>query len=242
MRSDSGQSMTEFAAGASVMALLLLGVLTLAGYQEIDRRGVLASRQLAWQQSWRQEPADIAAVARGLHQMHLADSGAHDPHGRRLLVAEEDVVIQSQAADLSGVAGVAGQAMLSPLRIASGFLGAGFDLSAEGLTQGLVESRIAPIESLPEPFASLELRLQARHGLLADAWHAGGIGHVRQRAGGLVPTNRLQALNAVWRPLSLPLGILEPSLRKLCFGLIEPDRIPEDRLGSGRTPLPDACP
>jgi hypothetical protein len=65
---------------------------------------------------------------------------------------------------------------------------------------------------------------------------------VRQRAGGLVPTNRLQALNAVWRPLSLPLGILEPSLRKLCFGLIEPDRIPEDRLGSGRTPLPDACP
>lgn len=242
MRFESGQSMAEFAAGASVMALLLLGVLTLAGYQEIDRRGVAASRQLSWQQSWSQEPPDTAAVARALHRMHLADGGARDPHGRRLLVAEEDLAIQSQAADLPGLADTAGEAMLSPLRIASGFLGGGFDLSVGGLTQGLVESRIAAVESLPEPFGSLELRLQARHALLADAWHAGGVAHVRQRAGGLVPASRLQALNAVWRPLSAPLGILEPSLRRLCFGLIEPDRIPEDRLGSGRTALPDSCP
>lgn len=242
MRAESGQSMTEFAAGASVMSLLLLGVLALAGYQEIDRRGTVSARQLAWQQDWLPESADAAATARVLHQMHMVDSGAREPQGRRLLVAEEDLVIQSEAIALSGVAGVAAQAMLSPLRIASGFLGAGFDLSAGGLTQGVVQSRIAPVESLPEPFGSLELRLQAHHALLADAWHAGSVGHVHQRAGGLVPTSRLQALNAVWRPLSLPLGILEPSLRKLCFGLIEPDRIPEDRLGSGQTALPDACP
>jgi hypothetical protein len=234
--------MTEFAAGASVMSLLLLGVLALGGYQEIDRRGAVSARQLAWQQSWGQEPADADATRRSLHQLHLADGGARDPHGRQLLVAEEDLTIHSEGAALSGVAGVAAQALLSPLRTASGFLGAGFDLSADGLSEGVVQSRIAPVGSLPEPFGSLELRLQARHALLSDAWHAGSVGHVRQRAGGLVPASRLQALNEVWKPLSLPLGVVEPSLRKLCFGLIEPDRIPEDRLGNGRTALPDACP
>jgi hypothetical protein len=46
----------------------------------------------------------------------------------------------------------------------------------------------------------------------------------------------------MWRPLLAPLALLEPSLGDLCFGLIEPDRIPEDRLGAGRTALPRGCP
>ena len=37
MRQQAGQSMVEFAAGSSVLALLLLGTLALGSYQEADR-------------------------------------------------------------------------------------------------------------------------------------------------------------------------------------------------------------
>lgn len=233
--------MTEFAVGAAAMSLLLLAVLALGSFQEVDRRGVLAARHAAWQQDWSPDGMAPDARARLLHQVHLADNGARDPAGRRLLVAEDDLSLESGAVSPSGVAGTATQTLLSPLRTVSGFLGAGFDLSDGGLARGLVEVRIVPVDSLPEPFRSMELRLQAPYALLGDAWHAAGVPHVRQRAGGLVPASRLAALNAIWQPLSIPLGILEPSLRKLCFGLIEPDRIPEDRLGAGHTALPEAC-
>ena len=99
--------MTEFAAGASVMSLLLVGVLALAGYQEIDRRGIVSARQLAWQQSWWQGPVDTDATTRALHQTYLVDGGARDPQGRRLLVAEEDLTIHSENVTLSGAIGVA---------------------------------------------------------------------------------------------------------------------------------------
>ena len=78
--------------------------------------------------------------------------------------------------------------------------------------------------------------------LRADRVGAYGARDVATRAGGLVPTGLLRALNAIWQPLSVPLGVVEPSLGQLCLGLIEPDRIPEDRLGPGRTPLPGGCP
>ena len=66
MRRQSGQSMTEFAAGSALLVLLLLGALSLGGYQEADRRIVIAARQSAWQQSWL-PAADAPTLARQLH-------------------------------------------------------------------------------------------------------------------------------------------------------------------------------
>ena len=60
MRRQAGQSMAEFAAGSSVLALLLLGSLALGGFQESDRRLVLSARQAAWQQSWTPQHTDAA--------------------------------------------------------------------------------------------------------------------------------------------------------------------------------------
>jgi hypothetical protein len=141
-----------------------------------------------------------------------------------------------------GIAGAATDVMLAPLRVVGGFFGSGFDLADGALLHGNVRVTIGPLAGMPAPFNELELQLQASYGLLGDAWHAGSPRHVSDRVAGLVPTNRLSALNAIWRPFSVPLGVLEPSLRQLCFGLIEPDRIPEDRLGPGTTPLPGGCP
>lgn len=233
--------MTEFAVGAASLSLLLLGMLALGGYQEVDRRSVVAARQLAWQDSWLMAAADPAARVRQIHHAHFSDSGTLDPAGRLLLVGDDRLELEAGRAPPTGLAGTTAQALLLPLRTASGFLGAGFDLDESGLARGVVRAHIGPLRGMPAPFSTLELSLQTPYALLGDAWHAAGSTHVRARAAGLVPTGRLAAISNLWGPLSVPLGLLEPSLRGLCPGVIEPDRIPEDRLGPGHTPLPGAC-
>jgi hypothetical protein len=242
MKRQQGQSMTEFAVGAAVLSLLLLGTLALAGYQEVDRRLVIAARKSAWEQSWAAVTDPVGASPSSLHREFFDDSGVLEPTGRQLLVEEDDLNLQHGRREPTGIAGTTADVMLAPLRVASGFLGAGFDLSGRGLHEGSVRATVGPLARMPAPFDELELQLRAPYGLLGDAWHAAGLQHVMRRAGGLVPTGPLAALNAIWQPLSVPLGVLEPSLGQLCFGLIEPDRVPEDRLGPGRTPLPRGCP
>jgi hypothetical protein len=242
MKSQSGQSMVEFAVGSATLSLLLLGTLALAGYQEVDRRVVISARNSGWLESWSLMGTDARARVRAIHDESFSDSGVLEPMGRRLLVEETGLELTTGRGQPSGIAGGAGDLLLAPLRVSSGFLGRAFDLSERGLFLGHVRATIGAMAGMPEPFSHFELRLESPYALLGDAWHAGSAGHVRDRAAGLVPSSRLAAFSTIWRPLALPLGILEPSLRQLCFGLIEPDRIPEDRLGPGRTSLPGDCP
>lgn len=242
MRPQAGQSMAEFAAGSAVLALLLLGSLAMGGFQESDRRLALAARQSTWQQSWAPPHGDAAMHARELHRRNFADAGSMDPTGRQLLVGEDDLAVSAGYHEATGVAGTSAELMVAPLRTVSGFLGAGFDLRDDGIMRGSLTARLEPLTALPRPFDTLELQFNAPYALLGDAWHAGGTRHVQERAGGLVPATRLAALNSIWRPLAAPLSIVEPSLGQLCLGAVEADRIPEDRLGPGRTPLPGRCP
>lgn len=242
MKLQHGQSMTEFAVGAATLSLLLLGALVLAGYIEVDRRVVIAAREQAWQAALPSATADARTLAHNVHRHALADSGVRDPTGRRQLVQEDGVVVESTRRQLNGAAGSAHQFLLTPLRITTGFLGPQFDLADPGLFQGTIRVAVEGIAGMPKPFDGLELQLQSGYSLLGDAWHAGGVRHVQERTEGLVPVGALRALGAIWQPLSVPLGVVEPSLRQLCFGLIEADRVPEDRLGPGRTPLAGACP
>lgn len=240
MMGQRGQSMAEFAAGSAVLSLLLLGTLTLGGYQEVDRRGVIAARQASWQQAWRHD-ADLPALAMALHRAHFSDSGVNDPTGRHLLVAEGQVEVAATRETPAGAAGAATTVLLAPLQ-AFTLLDDSFDLPVQTMLQGHVGTRIERQPALPAPFDTLDLTLASSFALLGDGWNAAGVAHVAARAGALVPTARLGALRDIWRPLSAPLSLLEPALRQLCLGLIEPDRIPEDRLGPGRTPLPGSCP
>ncbi len=234
-----GQSMAEFAAGSAALSLVLLGTLTLGSYQEVDRRGVEAAREAAWQQVWRSE-VQAAELAADLHRAHFSDSGVSDPLGRHLLVAADQVAVDAQQVAPGGVAGAATTLMLAPPRAFSFFDGS-FDLPEQTLHQGSVTSHIEPQAALPAPFDRLDVQLSASYALLGDPWNAAGAAHVAARAGGLVPTARLRGLQEIWRPLSAPLSLFEPALRDLCLGLIEPDRVPEDRLGPGRADLPGTC-
>lgn len=242
MRPQRGQSLTEFAIGAAAFALIMLGSITLAGYQEVQRRTAFAARQGAFEAAWVGRRADYATTMRNVLVQHLDDPALIDAVGHTPYVDTAALIAQASELPAPGVAGTALRAMVEPLRMAGGFLGDSFDLSADRLLSGLLTVPISPLPRLPQPFASMTLQLQQPMQLMTDAWNAASPQHVRDRSAGLVPTTAMAGLQSLWRPLLAPLRLVEPSLGELCLGLIEPDRIPEDRLGTGNTPRPRICP
>ncbi len=242
MTLQRGQSMTEFAVGLAAMTLLLLGSITIAGYQEVQRRIAIAARQAAFQGAWLGTRAGRADTLRRVAEFHLDDPGLIDAVGRGRYVNSSDITVAASAQPAPGLAHGAAVAMVEPLRVAGGFFGGDFDLSADGLLDGSISVDIAPGPYRPEPFDAISVQLRQPFALMTDAWNAAGVTQVRSRTAGLVPTTTLSGLQALWRPLLAPLALIEPSLSQLCLGIIEADRLPEDRLGTGRTALPGRCP
>lgn len=242
MRRACGQSLVEFAAGAAAMSLLLLGTVLLAGYQEVDRRGLFAARQQAHEGAWLGGRVPQATQVRALYSAQLADPGVSAPFDGHQYIAEDGLAVEEGETGAGGAAATAADVMLQPLRAAGGFLNPAFDLANDGLVRGVVRSRLLPPAGAPAPFGSLALELAAPYALLGDAWHAGGATHVVRRTGGLVPGSTLTGLARIWQPLLAPVRLIEPSFGELCLGMVEAERIPEDRLGAGTTPLPRRCP
>jgi hypothetical protein len=241
MNRQAGQSMTEFAVGMAAMALMLLGSVTIAAYQETQRRAAIAARQASFEGAWLGRRHDSAAVARRAAELHLQDASLVDAFGERY-IDPADISAVASTGPAPGRAQTAARAMVEPLRVAGGFLGRDFDLRTDGLLTGTIDVAIQPNPALPQPFSGMSVELQQPFALMTDAWNASAASHVRSRTAGLVPTSTLSGLQALWRPLLAPLSLVEPSLSRLCLGIIEPDRVPEDRLGAGRSALPGRCP
>jgi hypothetical protein len=235
VRQVSGQSMVEFSIALSSLSLLLLGTVTVAGYQEAQRRTVFAARHAAFDALWQGGRTPSQPDQKGLFADHFDDAGLTDATGATRLVDSSGLSVHSSNDDVPGQAAIATRFLLTPLRVASGFLGISFDLSAQGYERVRVETRIAPQRQLPEPFASLELTLSQSAALVGDGWNAADSAQVRTRSAGLVPTQQLSGLSAIWRVLATPLSVFEPGLNELCLGLIEPEGVPADRLGTHDT-------
>jgi hypothetical protein len=241
MNHQRGQSMVEFAVGASVVALLLLGTVTIGGLQEVQRRGIVAAREAAFFGTWVGQRVGNAALRNQLAGAHFDDAGLENATGRARLAGKGDVSLTASTMGAPGRSAAAVQTLITPLQVAGGFLGGGFDLRDSGYRTGVLRTQISGTAGLPTPFDNLRLRFDQPYALLGDAWASGSPLQVERRAGGLVPSHALTSLSALWRPFTAALGLLEPSLRQLCLGLIEPDRVPEDRLGPGPRQGPARC-
>src|SRR5690242_5891184 len=95
MRRHSGQSMAEFAACAAVLALLLLGTATISGYQEVQRRGVVAAREAAFEGAWLAGRAGSRPLQEQLAQQHFSDPGLTNATGRAAVVDPDAVRLSS---------------------------------------------------------------------------------------------------------------------------------------------------
>jgi hypothetical protein len=242
MISVRGQSSAEFAAGVAVLGALALGSISIGGLQEVQRRGIVAAREAAFQGEWLARHGGGDSLSLQLGNEHFNDAGLTNATGTSRMLQSGDVSLWADVSGAPGRGAAAVDFLLRPLRTVGGFLGGGFDLDDSGFQSGIVSAEVRGADQMPAPFRSLHLRFDQPYALLGDNWSASGPPHAGRRAAGLVPTHVLTPLAAIWRPMSAPLALFEPSLRELCFGLIEPDRVPEDRLGPGSRQAVATCP
>ncbi|MEN9704675.1 MAG: hypothetical protein RLZZ393_554 [Pseudomonadota bacterium] len=238
--------MAEFALVTGVFVLLVLGTALLYRFHEIQRQALVAAREAAFSGMWLQGRIAPEVLQRGIRRRHFDRPGWVDPTGNEALPGRDDaVMVQVSNAAPPGKAPGAVAVALQPLRAVGGFLGPGFDLPMDRHAQARVDVTLAPIVHLPEPLDSLHPLLSAHLGLLGDEWMASGPGVVASRTAGLMPAGFLRAQSAWIKPLLWPASLIEPAIAQLCLGLIEPDRVPEDRLSataaSRRQPGDPSC-
>jgi hypothetical protein len=240
---QGGQAMTEFAVGVSAFSLLAVGTLTIAGFQEAQRRAIAGARHAAFESAWRNGRTATIAPAEQVFRTHFDDYGFVRQLPEERWITSSNVRIADSDQEAPGHASTAATLFLAPLRLAGGFLGGGFDLANSGYRTVMLSVDLPASRRLPDPFPRLELTLSQPMTLLSDAWNAGGSSHVLERTAGLVPTHSLAALSSLWRPVATPLALIEPGIDELCLGLIEPEDVPEDRLGPVvlHSPAHDDC-
>lgn len=233
--------MLEFAVALAALALLALGTVMISNYQELQRRGIIAARQSAFLGAWLAGRPGSRSLSEQTRADFFDDRSLVDAVGRPLLTDREALSVTNATGRAPGRGAGAFTALMAPLRVASGFLGGEFDLRDDGYLTGVVGIRSAGRDGLPPPFDSLELRFEQSYALLTNAWSAAGPSQVGRRSSGLVPAHALSSLTTTWRALSAPLSLVEPSLRQLCPGIVEPERVPDDRLSPGGISLSPSC-
>ena len=87
------------------------------------------------------------------------------------------------------------------------------------------------------PAEESALRVAGQMSLMRGDWDAAGAERVWRRAAALSTTGRIAAWRGPLSTLAAPMQLLEPAVGRLCFGRIDPDIVPEDRLqGLARAP------
>jgi hypothetical protein len=229
--SGRGQAMAEFVVALGLLAMLLTGLPALQRYHQLQFASIGAARELAWLGAL--DPAQANAAPSRLLERWRAQwlpEGQGEGGSQQADAGSIDPVV-AQAA-LPGLAGDATQALLLPFRPLQS-LGSGFDLDGAGLRNAQLTVHVQGPDSLPEPFAGLALDLSEHHSVLADGWGASGVAQAASRSGGLVPTQFLAPAKPVLAFGTLLLSVLEPAMRQLCLGQVNPEVVPADRLGNG---------
>ncbi len=227
-----GQAMAEFAVAVGVLVTLLLCMPVLGRYHELQVASIQAARRAAFESSWRPSPSGNAEVG-SIHGALFPDVGDSEQ------ITAERLRINVATSGEPGLAGSSTRALLAPFGLARA-IGGGFDLREPVLYTASMTVALSRPSQLPDPFAQTPIEFNERYVLLDGDWASSGPGQVESRAGGLVPTRATTPLRPLLKLTTTLLSVLEPSLRELCLGQVDPERVPDDRLGAGTDP--DAAP
>lgn len=232
MNRQFGQALVEFCIMVGLFAALGIGMQVLSGWQRLQRQAVLAAREQAFSATWAGSSAPAQILREQVLALHFDGVGTVAPGAGESLV-DRDSGVSLTLNDDSPPGNTPGLLLqlLRPLQAVGGFLGADFDLQQRGFAQATVGLQMADLPGLPQPWSTLGLQVRERAAVLGDDWASGAPQQVARRTAGLVPTGVLARHSAWLRPLLWPARLIEPSLARLCLGLIEPERLPVDRLG-----------
>ncbi|MFM1887074.1 MAG: hypothetical protein RL026_2231 [Pseudomonadota bacterium] len=230
-----GQAMTEMAIALLALAPLLFAMPWLYRFQAVQRQTISAAREVAYSSAFGGFPQAEVARKAHLRRWHFDDPGAVDPHTGRSLVADEDAInAVVLAGPPPGRAAELQTALVEPLRVVGGFLGADFTLNPAAHHSVVLNVSLSTAAGAPQPFDSIDLELKSQSAVLGDPWGGGDPQRVAARVRGLTPTGFLAEHQQLLRTALWPARLVEPALDHLCLGLVEPDRVPLDRLD----PLP----
>jgi hypothetical protein len=247
MRAQRGQSMVEFAVVATVLAALPLGMVMLARYHDLQLRAIQGARYAVFDSLWWGSRRSAADAQEGLRERLFDDPFWKDPWGEADLVdARRDVSLQAQNLTPPGRAVAVIRFILQPLSAASGFLGSRFDIAQNGFHTAQVRVSVHDSTRLPAPLDRLGLELEERAAILGDAWNASGPAHVARRISGLMPTSLAGEARSLLDPVNAAISLVEPAFRHLCWGYVDTEIVPSDRLApppasSRATPGAGAC-
>jgi hypothetical protein len=245
-----GQAIAEMLVVLLALIPLWLGILMLAGLQDIAITAQSAARYVAFDQALAPEsmatsalrarsylidavPGPVAAATLSQPGEWSAYPGPwHDPaSGRRWLTAPSAVSIAVRPTSLAGAAGRASELALRSVSASAPLAPGYFDLQARGPGVATVSIAIDDLHlaHAPQPYV-----LAAQAGVLGGDWAADGPEQVVARVRGLAPLRVLTPVTGIIGPLTPLLTLFEPRLREFCPGTIAPEVVPPDRL----TPRP----
>lgn len=243
---QAGQSTVEFVVLSFVLVPLLLIVPLVGKHMDLAQTSAMASRYVAFEATvhhssstdgWKSDAVLAQEVRRRFFSNSDApvktgdvagDFNAHrntvwfDHHSAPLLPDfANNVGVETRRENLSQPFGT----------VFAGSLG----LPTENLHTGTVTVKVANVADLV-PFDTLNLTMARHTALLADPWAASGPNQVKAKVAG-APNNLLG--HFPYGPLKLAAFPLNPLISLLEFnsappdiGLVTPDRVPADRLGS----------
>ncbi|HPF27287.1 MAG: hypothetical protein R3F58_06425 [Steroidobacteraceae bacterium] len=247
-----GQALVETLVAMPLLLAVLIGVLYVGRLHDIDARTVAASRYAAFAAGERVASemltADNGRVAARIvapsDRALTADDRWDDArlaaqydslwvvptNQRRLIRAARDVSVSVTEGRLAGARGAALDTALTVTRTAS-LLGRGrFDLANDGVLTARAAINVAPAHGLPAPLDSLGLQLRAEVALLTNAWAATSVEQTVARVEALHPASGVGAVFEYLQPIVWLASILEPALRQLCVGAVNPEIVAPDRL------------
>ena len=236
-----GQSTVEFVVLALVMVPLLLIIPLIGKYMDIAQTTAVASRYVAFEGAvrhtssnggWKSDGELAQEVRRRFFSSSDApiktndtagDFNAHrnpmwfDHHGRPLLpVFGSNVTVGTVKESTSQPIGTV--------------YANSFGLSRDNLYTGNVNVTVANIAGL-QPFDALGLSITRKTALLADPWGASGPSSVSSKVKGANAAFPYAALKVAAAPLSPFISLLEPNSSPPDVGIVDPDKVPADRLG-----------
>ena len=246
MTRQRGQAIAEMLVVWLALIPLWLGLLMVAGLQDIAITAQSAARYLAFDAALAGgSVADSVARARS----YLIDAAPgpvavaslprsqawsaypalwRDPaSGRPWLAGPAAVSMSQRTAALAGTAGQASGLALRAASLSAPLAPGHFDLQAHGPAVATVSITLDDLRlpHVPQPYV-----LGTEASVLGGTWAADGPSQVAARVRGLSPLRVLTPVTALIGPLAPLLSLLEPRLRDFCPGEVAPEIVPDDRL------------
>lgn len=256
-RPSGGQAITEFLAGAGLLAALLAGIVVVGRLQDVQWATIHASRyagfELALRTGRRANTLEGHVRARFFEPpdtpLRTDDVRRSDSRWRRvaphwtdrssraqaLVARPADVRLESREAEPPGTSARLANTVAAIADRASVVNGGRFDVNRRGYHAAELSVRIAPLATERPPLSDLALTFRERTVVLGDSWDASGPQQVADRTSAFVPLAPLRALRPVVGALGWALQLFEPAIGSLCLGRIDPELVPLDRLGAPGT-------